>query len=55
MNISIKEEQDTLEYQETLKLDVKNVSIDKKTIWIPINEFIDDPFLKKLIFFHRLF
>ena len=47
MNISEKEAQKTVEYQETLKIDVENIDKNIKTIWIPIYEVIDDLFLKK--------
>ena len=53
MNISMEEEHNTVEYQETLKVDVKNISKIKTKKWIPIYEVIDSPFLKKMIFFHK--
>ena len=53
MIIPIEEEQNTVEYQETMKLYVKNIA--KKSIWIPIYEVIHAPFLNILIFFHKLF
>ena len=50
MIISMEEEQKTLEYQETMKVYIENISKNKKTTWEPINEGIHDPFLKKQIF-----
>ena len=51
MYISEKEYQKTVEYQETLKVDVKNINKNIKTIWIQIYEVIDAKFLKKLTIF----
>ena len=41
MNISMKEEQKNVEFQETLKVDVNNIAKKKKKIWRPIYEVID--------------
>ena len=44
MNISEKEEQKNVEYQETLKIDVKNIDKNIKLIWRPVYEVIDATF-----------
>ena len=54
MKISMEEEQKTVEYQETLKVDVKNIP-EKKPIWRPIYEAIDAPFFEETDFSHKLF
>ena len=40
MKISTEEEQETVKYQNTLKLDVENITKNKKIIWRPIYEVI---------------
>ena len=40
MNISDEEEQKTVVYQENLKIDVKNINKNIKTIWRPIYDVI---------------
>ena len=50
MIISMEKEQKTLEYQETMKVEVENISKNKKAIWRPIYEVIHAPFLKKHCF-----
>ena len=54
MEISEKEEQNTVEYQETLRIDVKNIDKSKNKIWRPIYEVIDAPFFKKWKCFHKI-
>ena len=41
----MEEEQKTLEYQETMKVDVENIPKIRKMIWKPINEVILYPFI----------
>ena len=53
MIISIEEEHKTLEYQETMKLDVENITKSKKTIWRPIYEVIHAPFFIETFFHHN--
>ena len=48
IEISGKQYQKAMEYQETLTVDVKNIDKNKKTIFIPIYEVIDAPFLNKM-------
>ena len=50
MIMSMEEEQKNLEYQETMKVYIENISKNKKTTREPIYEGIHDPFLKKQIF-----
>ena len=50
MNITEKEDQNTVEYQETLKIDVKNIN-KNKTLWIPIYEVIDATFFLRNRYF----
>ena len=49
MIISIEEEHKTLEYQEKMKLDIGNISKNRK-IWIPIYEVIDTSFFAETNF-----
>ena len=55
MNIPEKEQKETVVYQETLKIDVKNINKNIKKIWRPIYEVIDDPFLEETDISTRLF
>ena len=51
MVVSIEEEQKTLEYQETMKLDVENIANNNNNKWILIYEVIDNScFAAKNIF-----
>ena len=54
MKISEKEEQNIVEYQETLKIDVENIHKNIKLIQRPIYEVIDALFLKKRTFYHKI-
>ena len=47
MRISDKEEKKTVEYQETLKLDVENINRNIKKILRPIYEVIDALFFEE--------
>ena len=55
MSISYQEKKNTVGYQETLKIDVKNINKHIKTTCRPIYEVIDATFSKKRTFFHKLF
>ena len=46
-DISIEEEQDSVEYQELLRVDVKHISKNKTKIWRPIYEVIHAPFFEE--------
>ena len=54
MIISMEEEQKTVEYQETMKVDVENISPQKKTHGDQY-EVIDTSFFEETYVFHRLF
>ena len=43
----MEEEKKIVEYQETLKVDVKNISKNKKSIWRPTYEVIDVTFFEE--------
>ena len=47
MNISEKEEQNNVGYQETLRIGVKNINKNIKTSWGPIYEVIDALFFEE--------
>ena len=53
MIASMEEEQKTLEYQETMKVYIENIT--KKTIWRPIYDVIHAPFFRKKISLHQNF
>ena len=56
MIISMKEEQKTLEYNDIIKLDVKNIAkIRTKTIWRLIYEVIHAPVFEVTNFSTRIF
>ena len=44
--VTIEEEKKTLEYQETMNLDIENIASSSQQIWISIYEVIDDTYLK---------
>ena len=50
MSILQKEDQKTVKYQENLKIFVKNIDKKINTIWRPIYEVKNNPFLKKQTF-----
>ena len=50
INISMEEEQENVEYQKTLKVDIKNTTKNRKTVWKPVYEVIHASILKKRIF-----
>ena len=41
----MEKQQKSLEYQKTMKVDVENITKNKKTTWIPIYEVIDTYFI----------
>ena len=43
---TIEFENKTLEYQETMNVDIENISSKNQHIWRSINEFIDDSYFK---------
>ena len=45
--ILMEEDQKTLEYQEYMKVDVKNITKNPKNIWEPIYEVIDTSFVEE--------
>ena len=53
-NILEKEDQKTVGYQETLKIDVKNIAKNIKTICRPIYEVINVAFSKKQTILHNM-
>ena len=55
MIISVEEEQKTLEYQETMEVDVENISKSKKTYGDQYMKLLILHFLKKQIFSTRIF
>ena len=42
--VTIEEEINTLEYQETVNLDIENIDSSSQNIWISIYEVIDDTY-----------
>ena len=55
MIFSMKKDQKTFEYQETMRLDVKNIAKNKKTNGDQYMKLLMLRFLKKRIFFHNIF
>ena len=51
----MEEDQKTLEYQETVKLDVKSIAKNKKNIWRPIYKGIDTSFFEEKNIFPQYF
>ena len=49
--VTIEEEKKTFEYQETMNLDIENISIIYQQFWISIYEVIDDSYFEVVIFF----
>ena len=49
--VTIEEERKTLEYQETMNLDIENIASSSQQIWRSIYEVIDDTYLKKMKLF----
>ena len=47
MKTSMEEDQQTAKYQNTLKVDVKNIAKNKTTTWRPIYEVIDTSFFEE--------
>ena len=44
--VTIEEDKKTLEYQETINLDIENIESSSQQIWSSIYEVIDDKYLK---------
>ena len=55
MKISMEEDHETVEYQETLKLDVKNIAKNKNKYGDQYMKLFIIHFLRKTIFFQNLF
>ena len=55
MNISEKEEQKNVVYQQVSKIYVENIDINIKTIWRPIYKVIDAPFFEETDIFPQVF
>ena len=49
--VTIEDEKNTLEYQETMDLDVENIAITSKKKWGSIYEVIHDDYFKAVKFF----
>ena len=47
MVVTIEEEENTLEYQETMKLDIENISSKKQSFWRPIYEVIENSYFEE--------
>ena len=51
MVVTIEEEKKTLEYQETMNVDVENISSKKQMCWGPIYEVIDNSYFQQKNYF----
>ena len=53
--VTIEEEKKTLEYQDTMNLDIENISSTNQQIWGSIYEVIHDDYFKVVKLFPRKF
>ena len=55
MIVTIEEEKNTLEYQETMNLDIENIASTNQQSWRPRYEFIDDSYFGVVQSFPKIF
>ena len=53
MVVTMKEDEKTLEYQETMNVYIENIASKKHSFWRPIYEIIDIHILKKQNYFQQ--
>ena len=55
MAVTTKGEKNTLEYQETMNLDIENIASKKQPFWRPIYEVIKNSYFEERILFPTTF